>query len=74
MFIYFCITTQSLNCQISKLPFWKYDNFVFQGSSFCPKKKEYAKLAIPLTGSKGQALRVFEKNLHRAGSIFSKKP
>jgi hypothetical protein len=26
-----------------------------------PEKKEYAKVAIPLTGSKGQALRVFEK-------------
>jgi hypothetical protein len=39
-----------------------------------PEKKEYAKLAIPLTGSKGQALRVFEKNLHLAGSIFPKKP
>jgi hypothetical protein len=25
------------------------------------EKKEYAKLAIPLTGSKGQALRFFEK-------------
>jgi hypothetical protein len=28
---------------------------------FLPEKKEYAKIAIPLTGSKGQALRVFEK-------------
>jgi hypothetical protein len=30
---------------------------------FLPEKKEYAKVAITLTGSKGQALRVFEKNL-----------
>ncbi|MDR0365110.1 MAG: hypothetical protein LBH92_08880, partial [Bacteroidales bacterium] len=31
--------------------------------------------AIPLSGSKGQALRVFEKNLHASasGSIFSQK-
>jgi hypothetical protein len=28
---------------------------------FSSEKKKYAKLAIPLTGSKGQALRVFEK-------------
>jgi len=39
--------------------FFELHNFEFQ--SFLPEKKEYAKLAIPLTGSKGQALRVFEK-------------
>jgi hypothetical protein len=42
-----------------------------------PEKKEYAKIAITLTGSKGQALRVFEKkspHLRFApGSIFYSK-
>jgi hypothetical protein len=42
-----------------------------------PEKKEYAKLAIPLTGSKGQALRVFEKKSPHlrfaSGSIFFPK-
>jgi hypothetical protein len=32
---------------------WKY--WKFRGSDILPEKKEYAKLAIPLTGSKGQA-------------------
>jgi hypothetical protein len=40
---------------------------------FSPEKTEYAKLAIPITVSKGQALRVFEKNLHLAGRIFCSK-
>jgi hypothetical protein len=42
-----------------------------------PEKKEYAKLAITLTGSKGQALRVFEKKsphlCYASGSIFFQK-
>jgi hypothetical protein len=47
-------------------------------SAILPEKKEYAKLAIPLTGSKGQALRVFEKNLHTCATLrvvfFPQKP
>jgi hypothetical protein len=42
-----------------------------------PEKKEYAKLAISLTGSKGQALRVFGKKSphlrYASGSIFFQK-
>jgi len=42
-----------------------------------PKKKEYAKVAIPLTGSKGQALRVLRKKSPHlrcaSGSIFFSK-
>jgi hypothetical protein len=34
-------------------PFWQFGYFA--------RKKEYAKLAIPLTGCKGHALRFFEK-------------
>ncbi len=41
------------------------------------EKKEYAKVAITLTGSKGQALRVFEKKSPHfrcaSGSIFIQK-
>jgi hypothetical protein len=59
------------------LPKWKYDNLEIWGSAILPEKKEYAKLAIPLTGSKGQALRVFEKKSPHlrfaSGSIFFQK-
>jgi hypothetical protein len=62
--IEFALPSRFLNCQISKLPKWKYGKMAissFRTMIFCPTKKEYAKLAIPLSGSKGQALRVFEK-------------
>ena len=47
-------------------------------SKYSPrKKKEYAKVAIPLTGSKGQALRVWIKKSphlrYASGSIFFSK-
>jgi hypothetical protein len=48
-FYFICVTMQVLNGRNNVMQF------------FLPEKKEYAKLAIPLTGSKGQALRVFEK-------------
>jgi len=61
--------------------FFELHNFEIQ--FFLPEKKEYAKLAITHTGSKGQALRVFEKilpaaaplllNLHIIFSSFSGK-
>ena len=96
------------NCQISKLPEWKYGNveiWKFKAVIFCPKKRvckvsnslsrQFATFGIvqillryicpllsfiancPPTGSKGQALRVFEKKSpHRryaSGSIFFQK-
>ena len=49
--------------------------FLFQLIS--PEKKDYAKVAIPLSGCQGQALRVFEKKSPRlrsaSGSIFFQK-
>ena len=47
------------NIQIARMDKWQNDNFAL--SSISPKKNEYAKLAITLTDSKGQALQVFEK-------------
>ena len=42
---------------------------------FPPKKNEYTKIAVPLTGSKGQALRVFvtiSTPRFTSGSILTK--
>jgi hypothetical protein len=65
-----CVSTQVL-----KLPYFHFGNLDIW--IFRPKKKEYAKLAIPLTGCKGQALRVFEKKSphlrYATGSIFFQK-
>jgi len=43
--------------------------FLIALTCFPPEKKEYAKLAIPLSGSKGQALRVFEKKSPPSASL-----
>jgi hypothetical protein len=45
--------------------------FKDKSSSFCPKK-EYAKLAVPLTARQSQALRFFEK-ISTLRVVFSQK-
>jgi hypothetical protein len=42
------------NIQIAKMVIWQNGNFNFGDSDILPEKKEYAKLAIPLSGSKGK--------------------